>query len=87
MSEVKPVKDEDHKRRPGRPTGPTEDRGKRPWDAFDTEILDFVFRHPDWPRYKIAEILGMSSSKLSCITCSPEGVFYLKEKERANNEA
>ena len=55
-------------------------RGRRPWDPTspDMRALLYVAANPDMERYKIAEALGMSLSKLSTITCSPEGVAMLE---------
>jgi len=72
------------KPRLGRPTGPTQNRGRRPWDHYDSHAIMTVFTNPDLPRWVIAEHLGMSLSKLSTITCSPEGVAMLA---RLKNEA
>lgn len=70
----------------GRPTGPTKDRGSRPWDQFDAHAILTVFANKDLPRWIIADRLGMTLSKLSTITCSPEGVAMLEklEKEEAD---
>lgn len=70
----------------GRPTGPTKNRGSRPWDKYDAHAILTVFANQDLPRWVIAEGLGMSLSKLSTITCSPQGVAMLErlEKEEAD---
>jgi hypothetical protein len=57
----------------GRPPGPTSDRGNRPWDDHNEIALLTVAANPDLERYRIAQHLGMSGSKLSTITCSPRG--------------
>lgn len=62
----------------GRPPGPTQNRGHRPWDHFDLNALCYIAANPDLPRYRIAEFLGISLSKLSNISCSPRGVAYLE---------
>ena len=62
----------------GRPTGASRNRGDRPWDDYDMAAIMTVAANPDLPRWKIAEHLGMSLSKLSTITCSPKGEFVLK---------
>lgn len=66
----------------GRPTGPSENRGKRPWDKYNEVAIRTVFENPDIPRWIIAENLGMSLSALSTITCSPEGVAMLEKLEK-----
>jgi hypothetical protein len=63
----------------GRPTGATDNRGKRPWDHYDEHAISAVAENPDLPRWKIAEQLGISLSKLSTITCSPKGEAMLKQ--------
>lgn len=72
------------KRRPGRPMGPTEGRGKRPWDPRrlrprEALALDHVAANPDEPRWLVARRFGMSLSRLSVLTCSPAGQRYLAE--------
>lgn len=62
----------------GRPPGPSADRGPRPWDESNFEVLKFVAANLDLPRWKIAAALGMSSSRLSNITCSPMGTSILE---------
>lgn len=69
-------------RRPGRPPGPSKDRGKRPWDPVrltveEQKILDYVAAHPDEPRWQIAEHFGISPAHLSVLTCSPVGQRHL----------
>lgn len=61
----------------GRPTGPTKDRGRRPWDEVDLLVLKVVAANPDLERWKIANTLGLSPARLSNITCSPEGARIL----------
>lgn len=62
----------------GRPPGATSNRGNRPWDGFDEIAIYFVAANPDLERWKIAEHLGMSLSKLSTISCSPRGEALLE---------
>lgn len=62
----------------GRPPGATKNRGDRPWDAFDETAIFCVAANPDLARWKIANHLGMSLSKLSTITCSREGEALIK---------
>lgn len=71
----------------GRPPGPRAGRGKRSWDPpylrqKDAYILEYVFAHPEMPRYMIADKYGISSSRLSVLTCSSLGVKYLAQLER-----
>ncbi len=75
------------KPRLGRPTGPSKNRGNRPWDHYNEAAIHAVFSNPDLPRWILAERLSMSLSKLSTITCSPKGVAMLErlEKEAADN--
>ena len=75
-------------RRPGRPTGPTEGRRKKPWDPTDLrarnkEVLKYVAANSDLERYRIAEFLDISPSRLSVLTCSAVGQQYMAELERA----
>lgn len=70
----------------GRPPGPSHGRGKRPWDAVDWRALLTVAANPDMERYRIAEYLGMSSPKLSNITCSPEGCAALEWLQKRPQE-
>jgi hypothetical protein len=70
------------KRRIGRPPGPS-GIGPRPWfrrrlRKEDKEILEFVARHLDMPRWEIAEKFGLSGSALSILTCSPLGQAYMR---------
>ena len=73
-------------RRPGRPTGAAEGRRKKPWDparlrARDKEALMYVAANANLKRYRIAEYLDISLSRLSVLTCSPLGQRYLAELE------
>lgn len=70
----------------GRPPGPSKNRGKRPWDDFDLLALYTVAANPDLERYRIAALLGMSPSKLSNITSSPEGAAALTKLQQLPNE-
>ena len=77
-------------RRPGRPTGGAEGRRKKPWDparlrARDKEALMYVAANSDLERYRIAEFLDISLSRLSVLTCSAVGQQYMAERERAWN--
>ena len=70
----------------GRPTGPTKDRGRRPWDEVDLRVLKVVAANPDLERWKVADALGISPARLSNITCSPEGAKILKALEESTEE-
>ena len=66
----------------GRPTGPSKDRGERPWDPLclsynEMLSLKYIAANPELPRWKIAAHIGISGSKLSIISCSELGVNYL----------
>ncbi len=65
-------------RGPGRPTGPSPARGKRPWDPHvlrprDRIALLYVAANPHVERWRIAEHLGISQSHLSILTCCELG--------------
>lgn len=66
----------------GRPPGPSLNRRARPWDPkklteTDERALRFVAANPGWPRWIIAEHMGMSPSHLSVICCCDLGREYL----------
>ena len=63
----------------GRPPGPTPNRGPRPWDETNEEVLKYVAANPDLERWKIASYLAMTQARLSTITCSPNSVERLKQ--------
>ena len=68
--------------RPGRPTGPTEGREQRPWDPITLTrkqrvILAHVAANPGAPRWRIAERVGISLTRLSVLTCCPVGQEFL----------
>lgn len=70
----------------GRPTGPSEERVKRPWDPIYLKprvlkALLYVLANPGKERCVIAQCLGMSGSKLSTITCSELGQEYLQSHQ------
>ncbi|MBM3138226.1 MAG: hypothetical protein FJZ98_08580 [Chloroflexi bacterium] len=81
-----PNKKSDGTPRLGRPPGPSRNRGHRPWDDFDMQALYTVAANPDMERYRIAEHLGMSASKLSNITNSPKGARVLAELVQLTSE-
>ena len=73
-----------HPRRPGRPAGPTEDRGERPydprrWTARRQEIISVVHRNRralergDLTLCDLAAVISTSPSYLSIVKNSPWG--------------
>ena len=70
-------------KRRGRPLGPMEKEGSRPWyarslRAKDIERLMYVASNPDLYRYQITEHLGITSATLSNLTCSEVGRVFLR---------
>ena len=66
----------------GRPTGPSKDREKRPWDPeslsyIEIMALKYIAANPDVARWKIANHIGISGSRLSIISCSELGINFL----------
>ncbi len=71
------------RRRPGRPAGPSQGRGRRPWDPLQLSfnefaILRYVADHPELPRWRIAEHFSISPARLSVLTCCPLGQAFLE---------
>jgi len=70
----------------GRPSGPSRNRGNRPWDSYNARALYTVAANPDLERYRIAEYLGLSPAQLSNITCTRYGVVALERFKQLPRE-
>lgn len=67
----------------GRPTGPSENRGDRPWDPQglrykEKVALNYVAANPSLYRWVIAKHLKISLSRLSILSCCEQGIDYLE---------